>query len=254
MFRFSHRHGRLTLIAALVIALAQVVPAFAQDTPSIEPATPPLDVVSPTAKPADEMETTADPKDKAVSEAPQLFLPFLNAAGAPVQGAATSSYWYTVLYEGFEGPFPSGLWSLRDYNGSLGGTYVWNDVSTRAYTGSYWSAHPKGGSPYTNNMASQMTWGPFSLVGALQAEFRFNFFLVSESGYDFLRYGYSCTNGATWTDLSVSGNYVTWRYVVVPLTSCLGASQVKIRFSFDSDTNIYYEGAYVDDILILKYQ
>jgi hypothetical protein len=52
----------------------------------------------------------------------------------------------------------------------------------------------------------------------------------------------------------VSGNYVTWRYVVVPLTSCLGASQVKIRFSFDSDTNIYYEGAYVDDILILKYQ
>lgn len=253
MFRFIHRHDRLFLIVAIALAIFQVVPASAQDNPSIEPATPPLDVVSPEAKPTDFVETTVDAKDQAVEGASQLFLPFLSVPAAPVQGAASTGYWYQVLYEGFEGPFPSGLWSLRDYNGSLGGTYVWNDVPHRAYTGG-WSAHPKGGWPYTNYMASQMTWGPFSLVGAQKAELRFSFFLISESRYDFLRYGYSCTNGATWTDLSVSGNYVTWRYVVVPLTSCLGASQVKIRFSFDSDTNIYYEGAYVDDILILKYQ
>jgi hypothetical protein len=258
MFRFIHRHGRLTLIAALVLALAQVVPAFAQDNPGIEPPAPPLEVVSSEPKPADTAseDTDAakvDPKGQVLDGAPQLFLPLLNLPNGPVEGAATTAYWRDVLREGFEGAFPSGLWSLRDYNGSLGGTYVWNDVSNR-HLGGYWSAHPKGGPPYANYMASQMTWGPFSLYGAQAAELRFSFFLVSESGYDFLRYGYSCTNGATWTDLSVSGNYVTWRNVTVPLTSCLGAPYVKVRFAFDSDTNTVYEGAYVDDIWIRKYQ
>lgn len=258
MFRFNHRHGRLTFIAALVLALAQVVPAFAQDSPNIEPPVPPLEVVSSEPKPDDTAlggpdVAKADGRDQALDGAQRLFLPFLNAPNGVVQGAATSAAWYTVLYEGFEGPFPSGLWRLRDYNGSLGGTYVWNDVSNR-HLGGYWSAHPKGGPPYANYMASQMTWGPFSLYGAQAAELRFSFFLVSESGYDFLRYGYSCTNGATWTDLSVSGNYVTWRNVAVPLTSCLGAQYVKVRFVFDSDTNTVYEGAYVDDIWIRKYQ
>ena len=254
MFRFTHRHGRLFLIVALALAICQVVPAAAQDNPNIEPANPPIDVVASEAKPNDtSVEATVDEKDRALEAAPKIYLPLINQTGAAVESAATTAAWSTVFFEGFEGVFPSGLWALRDTNGAAGGTYVWNDVSNRHY-GGYWSAHPKGGPAYTNIMASQMMWGPFSLVGAQAAELRFNFFLISESGYDYLRYGYSCNNGVTWTDYSLSGNYVNWRSTIVPLNYCVGYSQVKVRFLFESDTSVVYEGAYIDDVWIRKYQ
>ena len=128
---------------------------------------------------------------------------FLPSAGSDInaQAAATDATWQTIHLQTFEATFPAtnDIWVIRDVNEPSVGvklnhyaTLVWDDNSTRGYNSS-WAAHPNdgawapkpGASPtYANHTDTWMRYGPFSLVGASNARYSFQYWLDSEAGYD----------------------------------------------------------------------
>ena len=196
--------------------------------------------------------TTTDP-DKA--EAAQIYLPMLQTRPTTdVDASAVEATWRTVVFEGFEGLFPSGNWSVWDFDdGSLSGNDNWDDTYTKYKTGS-WSAHPTDGvTPYPNKMISIMRYGPFSLVGATNARLKFDYFLDTEAGYDFFTWGYSCNGLNNWTEKSVSGNS-SWKSITESMVSCKGKSSVYVEFTFTTDYSVQDQGVWVDNVRIEKYQ
>ncbi len=185
----------------------------------------------------------------------------LPEAGVDAQGAgpaATEAGWITIENEGFEGIWPDAGWYSSDLNGpSIGGSYTWDDTSKRhAGASGAWSAHPTDGvTPYGAFLHTEMTYGPFSLVGATDAKFSFSYYLDTEIQYDFFSWSYSCDNGISWVTQEKSGGTASWKTATVKLKSCLGKSSVLVRFSFVSlDVLFSDEGPYVDNVLIQKYQ
>ncbi|GEM_PF-7061912 len=159
--------------------------------------------------------------------------------------------------ETFEGVFPGSSWTLY-------GSPTWDDTSYEKHGGSWsgWCAessmNPAGG--YTNNMNAWMVYGPFSLSDATSARFTFWYKNLSESGWDYFKWGAS-TNGTSFYGHQVSGNQSTWRSeecdlsAVPTIGNLCGKSQVWIAFWFTSDSSVCgptYTGAYVDDIVIEK--
>ena len=105
--------------------------------------------------------------------------------------------WITLLEEGFE-TTPGPLWRFLDNNGANFGAYQWGRRDCRPYAGSY-SAWAVGGgadgeklacgSTYPDNVATTMTYGPFSLADAKMAQMRFNSLrAVYGAGDDFCWY------------------------------------------------------------------
>src|SRR5512136_3493757 len=65
-----------------------------------------------------------------------------------VAGAAEAKTTYTtIMSEGFEGFFPTGLWSTFDANGATGGEYYWDDTWCAGLPGGghTWCAWPARG-------------------------------------------------------------------------------------------------------------
>jgi len=101
-----------------------------------------------------------------------------------------------------------------------------------------------------------MIYGPFSLEGATSAEFSFNYWLNSESGYDFFKV-LASINGSYFYGYEISGERAAWYGDVFDLTDVYmigdltGQPQVWIAFLFTSDDSINCEaGVYVDDVVI----
>jgi hypothetical protein len=185
-----------------------------------------------------------------------LYLPSMHAnAPLDVRAAATTATWQTIKYEGFEGVWPAAgdNWYVRDYNGSVGGTFAWNDTSTKRYAGS-WSAHPTSGPPYGNHAHTYMEYGPFSLVGAQDARMTFQFWLDTETGWDFFTWGFSCAGTTTWGQASWSGFPNRWTSVNQSLSACVGSAIVYVRFTFMSDDTNTDQGVWVDHIRIEQYR
>ncbi len=252
------RHPLLALVVAglllfpVATALAAPIPAQGGDDPdpSFWEEEAPGQVYGPKAETLDSKPADDEPKLQAD----------LSDAGVDAQGvgpAAPEAGWIVIENEGFEGVWPDAGWVVVDYNGpSQGGTYVWDDTSKRhaGATGA-WSAHPTDGvTPYTNDLHTTMTYGPFSLVGATDAKFKFSYFLDTEPGFDFFSWEYSCDNGASWVSQKKSGRPAVWKTVTVKLKPCLGKSSVLVQFGFISESSYSFEGAYVDNVLIQKYQ
>jgi hypothetical protein len=195
--------------------------------------------------------------DPAKADAAEVYLPLMKTnEPSDVSAAATTATWRTIVSEGFEGVWPenSPCWYVIDYDdGDLAGNDNWDDTSTKFKTGG-WSAHPTDGvRPYPDKMTSIMRCGPVSLVGALDARLKFYYFLDSEAGFDFFKWGYSCNGTNGWTEKSVSGNK-SWTAVTESLKSCKGKSTVYVQFTFTSDYSVTDNGVWVDDIRIEKYQ
>jgi hypothetical protein len=211
--------------------------------------------------------TDPDKEDKQVEPLEQaVFIPYLQAGVShpeELQAAAIDApTWQTIVFEGFDAifvgwPLPGGKWTVADYNGSQvppsnpNTLFLWDDTATKAFAGSK-SAHPTDGPPYINHTHTYMQYGPFSLVGALDAKLTFHYWLDSELNFDFFRWEYSCngTSGNWAGGMARSGFPNEWTSVTTSLKSCLDKSNVYVRFWFVSDYNVSDNGVWVDSVKI----
>jgi M6 family metalloprotease-like protein len=171
----------------------------------------------------------------------------------------------TIMTENFEGSFPTG-WDLMAGNDAAG-EYTWGKRSCRAFGGSYsgWGvgggadgASLPCGSDYPDAVDSFMSYGPFSLAGATAAHMSGQLWINSEEDWDKFC-AYASIDGNNFYGLCASGNSNGWFnwsldlsdvYEIGDLT---GEAEVWVALRFYSD---WYtsaaEGAYVDDIALLK--
>ncbi|MDE3066782.1 MAG: hypothetical protein KGJ60_04435, partial [Verrucomicrobiota bacterium] len=170
---------------------------------------------------------------------------------AAVSGAAAQT---TLVSEGFEGAFP-GAWSTGDSN-SADGIVTWKDEYTTfgsvpAHTG-YWKGYCAGisnGVPvsvagYANNMQAYMS-RTINLSGYTGANLGFWYDIPSiETPYDHFRVYMDATLLFD-ADAATAG----WQFLALPLNAYLGGAHT-LRFEFDSDFSVTYEGAYLDDIQV----
>ncbi len=173
----------------------------------------------------------------------------------------------TVLVEGFEGTFPSGLWNVFDGDGATNGEYYWAKRNYRKNTGTYsaWcvggganGGSLSNGSNYPNNANSHMVYGPFDLSGTNWAGVTFSLWLNTESNLDYFSFSasvdgsnfygsaFSGSTGGSWIPLSFSLKNIP------TLGDITNRSSVWISFSFISDGSVQYEGVYLDDIILQR--
>ncbi len=175
-----------------------------------------------------------------------------------------SSGWQTIIYEDFEGAFPGPWVVFDDYPGY--GDYYWAKRNCRPYQGGYSGWGVGGGangstlscgSNYPNYAEGWMVYGPFSLVGASDADLTLKLWLNSELNYDGVCrmasidstnfHGWCTTGTANWIDRELDLTNVP------TLGNLLGQPQVWIALIFTSDlSNNYPEGGYVDNVLLRK--
>ncbi|MFC2055408.1 M6 family metalloprotease domain-containing protein [Chloroflexota bacterium] len=174
--------------------------------------------------------------------------------------------WTTIMFESFEGSFPSGSWSVFDNDGSTNGEYYWDDDDYKPYNGS-WSAWAANGGAngvdpasyyYPNNAQSWMVYGPFNLSDTSFADLSFFYWNQSEYDYDWFGW-YASTNGSNFYGYRVSGDSSGWNDTTFDLSSVptlgdvTGNSNVWIAFIFTSDISNVDDGPFVDDILLQKF-
>jgi hypothetical protein len=198
----------------------------------------------------------ADDVDKTQQFDSNVYLPGVQVA-PQVGTAATDAFWHTMMFEGFEGIWPAGCWSVRDNNGVYDGSHLWDDTNTGHYSGS-WSAHPNDGAIYRNIMDTHMRCGPINLqhagAGVTAARLRFVYWLDTEAAYDFFHWEYSCNGVTNWVGgQERSGRPGTWLSVNHSLNSCIGYTNVYIRFNFRSDDSVTDNGVWVDNIYVEKF-
>ena len=193
---------------------------------------------------------------------PRIYLPLV-ARSEPTAAPGT---WIMVMEEGFEDA-PGSLWQFRDDNSADPKEYQWGRRDCQPFTGRS-SAWAVGGgadgtllgceSTYPDNVATTMTYGPFSLTDAKMAQVRFKLrYDQVLSGDDFCWFasdgtvaGGLCLNaqpsGWTMLDLNLGDLELS-----DPAVGVLGQPQVWVTFRFTSDTTgPASPGPFVDDVRI----
>ena len=161
---------------------------------------------------------------------------------------------FTNLYEGFEGAFP-GAWSVADTNSS-GTTAYWGQVDAAfggrgTHSGSYKGycagtgyAGTTNTPTYQNNMGAYMSQS-IDFTGATAAQLAFWSLVPSiETPYDSTRVYVDST--LVWSN---SATAAAWTQVLIPLAAYVGGVHT-IKFEFDSDLSVFYEGWYLDDLTV----
>jgi hypothetical protein len=179
----------------------------------------------------------------------------------------------TVLYEGFEGSFPSDNgWSVRDAN-ATGTPAFWDDVHANfggegAHTGN-WKGYCAGvgnagtfDAPlYQNSMAASMSRN-IDLSGYCSALLTFWHKIPSiETGCDVCDFDgcrvylgnplcFGCGPGQPpvllWSQRTLAPD---WTQVTLDLTPYVGRTY-NLKFEFKSDDSVALEGWYLDDVLV----
>jgi hypothetical protein len=89
------------------------------------------------------------------------------------------------------------------------------------------------------------------LSNAESAELSFWHRYQTESNYDFCYVELSGNGGSSWTRVATFDGYLAdWTEVRIDLEDYLDSTGFKVRFIFDSDGWIQYDGWYVDDVAI----
>ena len=160
----------------------------------------------------------------------------------------------TILSEGFEGSFPAdGGWSVGD--SPVPGVY-WDDVNNSvgtvtAHTGAwkgYCAGVGHGGTAanptYTNYMAAFMSRS-INLAGYTGANLSFWVNIPNiETSFDHVRIYMDASQ--LW---SATAPTADWTLVTLSLNGYVGGTHT-LKFEFDSDYSNFFEGAYLDDILV----
>jgi len=159
----------------------------------------------------------------------RLFIPSVSGgSGGEASAAAVDS---TIFSDSFCS-FPNG-WSRG------GGPGAW----TQQVIGGFCVARPDS---YVNNMAIHMTRN-FSTIGGniAGANVTFRFRMNTETGFDFLRYEFSCNNRQTWrggVTIADSGAFggASPGFVnrTISLVPCDESASVFLRFWFTTDTSV----------------
>ncbi|UCG44006.1 MAG: hypothetical protein JSU73_05185, partial [candidate division WOR-3 bacterium] len=232
----------LVLLATLANLTAQPVLVTGQARiPGVPTAAPAEVRVSSQAAESVPMRVTLNPDTRVV------LTPSGPKADAASEEPAPEDGWVNIKTEDFEGVFPN-EWALY-------GNPTWDDESYRPHNGS-WSGYCVGSSvsppgPYPPDADAWMIYGPFSLVGATQAEFSFYRWVRTEADYDYLYWGWS-TNGSNFLGYSISGSHGSWTSQTCDIDTVCGEDSVWIAFYFHSDYSNQDEGAYIDDIVLRK--
>ena len=159
----------------------------------------------------------------------------------------------TLLSEGFEGAFPGISWSVGDL--PVPGVY-WEDVNNSVGTVTAHSGNWKGycagvghggtaaNPTYTNYMTAFMSRS-INLAGYSAANLSFWVNIPTiESGFDRVRVYMDATQ--LW---SATAPTADWTLVTLPLNAYVGGTHT-LKFDFYSDYSNFFEGAYLDDILV----
>ncbi|HKG40373.1 MAG TPA: hypothetical protein VKB25_15395 [Conexibacter sp.] len=153
----------------------------------------------------------------------------------------------------------------------------YGEASTGTFCGSGWavSQAPKSGCTSSGSNSGTLTSPAFNLNGALSAILRFRAWWeiegVNADDFDVMQVEYSRDGGTSWTatgrlnpadnpagrhDQSYSNNGLAtepgWKEYLVDLSPAIGSSNVKVRFSFDTDDSLYngFRGWLVDDVVV----
>ncbi len=109
---------------------------------------------------------------------------------------------------------------------------------------------------YLNDANNSMTTANFINVSSSPVTIlSFYHKYTTESGYDFCNVEVSKNNDNVWQKVkSYNGSLSTWKYESFDITEyAANASQIKVRFTLESDVSVTEDGWYVDDIKILNY-
>lgn len=161
------------------------------------------------------------------------------------------------------------------FGGSQAAWY--GEASTGTFCGPGWSVSqaPKSGCTSTGSNSGTLTSPAFNLTGALSAIMRFRSWWeiegVNADNYDLMQVDVSRDGGTSWAsvgklnpadnpagrhDQSYSNNGLAaepgWKEYLVDLSSAIGSSNVKVRFSFNTSDHLYngFRGWLVDDVTI----
>jgi hypothetical protein len=202
---------------------------------------------------------------KSLSGLQRFFDAILSVREPANRSPSAPTVWVDIFEDDFEGDFP-GDWSVFDNNGTDYGEYYWEKSDCRVDDGSY-SAWVIGGgadgsllscgADYPANAFSWMVYGPFSLADAIDAEFKFDYWLNSESGYDVLFAGASIDgsqfHGAVTSGVSDWSEHIVDLTDVYSLGDLTGEDEVWVALAFQSDSTVQRaEGVYVDDVVVRK--
>lgn len=170
----------------------------------------------------------------------------------------------TLLNDGFESGFPTGLWtrSANTNSGQAGYGYTWEEETYNPKTGVYslWCAGASlygkpdlnpAGDNYPNNMNAWAVYGPFDLSDAYGAQVTFDLWLESESGKDYFKW-MSSINGSSYSGYLQSGTSGGWVSKTYDLTLLCGNATVWLAFIFQSDAANAFKGAFVDNVVLTK--
>jgi hypothetical protein len=167
-----------------------------------------------------------------------------------------------IMAEDFEGGFPSPGWVVIAESGYA--DVYWDDVGCRGFSGrSAWCAALGSEAPstdcstYVPNMRTWMIYGPFDLADATEAYFDYKYWIDCEPGIDYLFIGAS-TDGQNFRGLPYDQPAYNWPQGSIDFSdvggvNMLGEPNVWVGILFQSDFSIEYEGAYVDDLAVIKF-
>lgn len=248
--------SRKTRHAALAVTLAILV-ASCCPTNHLNAAVLPAQIELPTAqdRPARPILLTG----AAVAQAASAQVPTPQSAAALARGVelspAAPNGWQTLMFEGFEGAFPTTSWATSDIS-SDGLERYWAKDDFQPHTGAA-SAWPAAGGPdsldpalkpYPNNLDTWMIYGPFDLGQAVDAQVVFYLRRQIEPQYDYLFFGASA-DGTNYDGWTWDSDY-PWEEITTSLTAYAGDGSVWIAWYFRSDASITGAGAFVDDIIL----
>lgn len=168
--------------------------------------------------------------------------------------------------------FPNSSWINFDYDGSVNGEYLWDDLFCYSKSG-FWAMWPAygganaldpcfAGDPYANNMDSWLVHGPLDLTGASEAWVDFYFRNESEPDFDWFSWMAS-RNGNDFSGFGVSGYYIEGPHHngynllrfdlsnVPTLGDLRGEPEVWLAFIFESDEIITDRGPFIDDVSVV---
>lgn len=175
-----------------------------------------------------------------------------------------SSGLQVIKTENFE-VWPTSGWSVVDLSND-GYDRRWDSHTYKYHTGAraIWPARGGDGripvpgyDDYFNNMNTRMTYGPFDLSDARQAEVRFWLWIDTQPTYDYLALEVSTTSsGSGFQEIARwSGSATSWQeqVILIPLDNRLDYSSVWIAWRFYSNSSTVADGPWVDDVLLRKY-